>query len=116
MEDELIRLLETKKYPVFRQGSLTEKDAYPETFITFWNTEELGESFYDNGVALTSHSFDVNVYSSSPDTAYSLQRELRDMLKENGWTIQSRGYDVASDEPTYIGRGFAVIFLKNETI
>ena len=116
MEDELIRLLETKKYPVFRQGSLTEKDAYPETFITFWNTEELGESFYDNGVALTSHSFDVNVYSSSPDTAYSLQRELRDMLKENGWTIQSRGYDVASDEPTHLGRGFAVIFLKNETI
>ena len=115
MEDVLIALLESFKYPVFRQGSLTEKDQYPETFFTFWNTEETGQSFYDNSCVLTDHSFSINVYSESPDTVYNLQRQARDLLKENGWTILVRGYDVLSDEPTHTGRGFEAIKLKNET-
>ena len=115
MEDALIALLESFKYPVFRQGSLTEKDQYPETFITFWNDEEVGQSFYDNDCILTDHSFSINVYSASPDTAYSLQRQARDLLKANGWTILVRGYDAMSDEPTHIGRGFEAIKLKNES-
>lgn len=115
MEDVLIALLESFKYPVFRQGSLTEKDQYPETFFTFWNTEETGQSFYDNSCVLTDHSFSINVYSANPDTVYTLQRQARDLLKENGWTILVRGYDVLSDEPTHTGRGFEAIKLKNET-
>ena len=114
MEDNLIQLLESLGYPVFRQGSLTKPDEYPETFITFWNDEELGQSFYDNDVALTTHAFSINVYSTNPDTAYMVQRQARDTLKANEWTITVRGYDVQSDDETHIGRGFEAVYLKNE--
>ena len=39
MIDELISLLETFNVPVYRQGSLDQD--YPDTFITFWNNEEI---------------------------------------------------------------------------
>lgn len=112
MEDILIQLLSSFGYPVFRQGSLTEDQAYPETFFTFWNASEDGESFYDNSTVSVLYDFDVNVYSSSPATAYSLLTAARNLLKQNGWITVSRGYDVASDEVTHIGRGMNVQFLQ----
>ena len=51
MEDTLIQLLESFGYPVIRQGSLPADQAYPDTFFTFWNSTEDGQSFYDNGTA-----------------------------------------------------------------
>ena len=44
MEDNLILILEQFNYPVFRQGSLTEDDPYPKTFITFWNADSAESS------------------------------------------------------------------------
>lgn len=116
MEDELIELLESidEDVPVMRQGSLPEDQAYPETFFTFWNRSEDGASYYDNDMASSRHLFDVNVYSTSPETAYLLLREARDVLKLHGWVCVSLGYDIASDEPTHIGRGMQVEFLKFE--
>jgi hypothetical protein len=116
MEDELIALLESieKDMTVIRQGSLDKDKAYPDTFLTFWNREEEGAAYYDNEVASSRHLFDVNVYSTNPDTAYSLLREARLVLKANGWVCVSFGYDIASDEHTHIGRGMQVEFLKFE--
>ncbi len=112
MEDNLIQLLESFGYPVIRQGSLPAGQAYPDTFFTFWNSTEEGQSFYDNDTASIVFDFDVNVYSTSPDTAYSLLNEARTLLKGNNWIIATRGYDVASDEITHVGRGMIVQYLQ----
>ena len=114
MEDSLIELLETFDIPVIRQGSLAEDEAYPDTFFTFWNNDEIEHSAYDNETVLANYDYDVNCYSTDPDTAYSTLREARALLKRNGWIIASMGYDVASDEITHIGRGMNVVYLNTE--
>ena len=40
MEDKLIEVLSSFGYPVIRQGSMTEDEAYPPTFFTIWNNQE----------------------------------------------------------------------------
>lgn len=116
MEDNLIQLLESFGYPVMRQGSLAPSEAYPDTFFTFWNSAEDGQSFYDNRTASVVYEYDVNVYSNDPALAYSLLLDARILLKSSGWIIASRGQDVPSDEITHIGRGMHVQYLQYATI
>ena len=112
MEDALIALLENFKYPVIRQGSLGDDEEYPDTFFTFWNNSEDGDSFYDNETVKIIHDFDVNVYSTDADTTYTLLRQARDLLKTNGWIPVQMGYDIASDEITHTGRGMNVTYIQ----
>lgn len=114
MEDKLIELLETLCPIVIRQGSLAEEESYPDTFFTFWNNDESEHSAYDNDTAIVEYDFDINVYSTDPTVAYNLLKEARKLLKLNGWIIVHRGYDIASDEATHIGRGMNAIYLNNE--
>lgn len=112
MEDILIALLETFKYPVIRQGSLGDDEEYPDTFFTFWNSSEDGDSAYDNETVKIIHDYNVNVYSTDPETTYSLLKQARDLLKVNGWIPTQMGYDIASDEITHTGRGMNVTYLQ----
>lgn len=112
MEDTLIQLLSSFGYPVMRQGSLAADAAYPDTFFTFWNRAEEGQSYYDNETASVVYDFDVNVYSTSPDRAYSLLAGARTLLKSHGYVTPTRGYDVPSDEITHVGRGMNVQYLQ----
>lgn len=114
MVDNLIGLLETLKVPVIKQGSLAPNEPYPETFITFWGRNEDEHSAYDNETQLAEYDFDVNVYSTSPNTAYTMLESIRQLLKANGYIITTRGFDVQSDEPTHTGRGLDVAYLKTE--
>lgn len=116
MEEILIELLESFGYPVIRQGSLGPAEAYPETFITYWNTDDTEHSAYDNATASADVSFQIAIYSTSPTTAYNTLKAARDLLKENGWTPTTRAYDTASDEVTHIGRGFQVVYLQTENL
>lgn len=116
MEDILIQLLESFGYPVIRQGSLSDNQAYPDTFFTFWNSTEDGQSFYDNDTASVVYDFDVNIYSTKPDVAYSLLDAARKLLKGNGWIIVTRGYDVPSDEITHVGRGMMIQYLEYKNL
>lgn len=116
MEDNLIQLLESFGFPVIRQGSLAPNEAYPDTFFTFWNNEEAGQSYYDNQEVSATYDYDVNVYSSNPDQTYGLLDGARTLLLKNGWIVAQRGYDVASDEITHTGRGMEVIFLQYQSI
>jgi hypothetical protein len=113
MEDTLIELLETFGYPVIRQGSLTEGEEYPDTMITFWENEDIDESHYDNQPTSVIWDYDVNVYSTDPTTTYSLLDSARSLLRENGFIIARRGYDLASDTPSQTGRGMNVVFIQN---
>ena len=112
MEDALIEILETFKYPVIRQGSLAPDAPYPATFFTFWNRTEEEQAAYDNETALVVYNFDVNVYSDDPTTVYSLLAEARDAVKAAGWQTPERGHDIASDVITHTGRGFTCTYLE----
>lgn len=112
MDENLIAVLETFGYPVYRQGSLSDTDTYPDSFFTFWNNDSPDHSHYDNTDYGTEWDFDVNFYSNNPDLTYSVLLEARTLLKENGWVIPEKGHDVMSDEPTHTGRGITALFLE----
>ena len=113
MEDFLIEILESFGYPVYRQGSLTKKE-YPDHFFTFWNSDTPDHSHYDNQTYGYEWSFMVNFYSIDPALTYSSLESARLLLKQNGWTIPGKGYDVASDEPTHTGRGMTALYLETD--
>lgn len=111
--DNLIELLDSFEYPVFRQGSLAADAPYPDTFLTYWNNDESDHSSYDNDTALADWMFQVNVYSTDPDKAYDLLAEARALLKSAGYVIFDRGYDAASDEVSHTGRGMTVGYIES---
>lgn len=112
VEGMLITLLESFGFPVYRQGSVTE--AYDNDFFTFWEDEEEGNAYYDNLTVGVRYKYSVFFYSTNPDNTYSYIHQARDLLKQNGWTIDRRGYDVDSGEQTHTGRGLDAIYLNHE--
>lgn len=111
MEDNLIELLESLGYPVYRQGSLT-KNAYPDSFFTFWNVDSPDHSHYDNENYGTEWNFSVYFYSENPALTYSVLADARILLKQNGWIVPSQGFDVRSDKASHTGRGLTVFYLE----
>lgn len=112
MEDNLINILSSFGYPVYRQGSMSDDEAYPDTFITFWNTDSPDHSHYDNSEYGTVWDFNIYVYSNDPTLTYSVLTDARAALKAARWIVRGKGYDVQSDEETHTGRGLEVIFLE----
>ena len=112
MEDNLIEILSTFGYEVYRQCSMSDDEEYPETFFTFWNNDSPDHAHYDNSEYGTAWDFDVNVYSSDSALTYSVLADARIALKAAGWIIPGKGYDVASDEPTHTGRGINALYLE----
>lgn len=112
MEDKLIEILEGFGYPVFRQGSLSDDEGYPDSFFTFWNNITEESAFYDNENHSETGDFDVNFYSTKPDLIYSELQKAKKALKQNKFIIADAGHDVISDEPTHTGRGINVLFLQ----
>ena len=112
IEGALISLLESFGFPVYRQGSVTE--GYPDNFFTFWEDEEIGNAYYDNLTVGVRYKYSVYFYSNNPANTYSYIHQARTALKQSGWVIPNRGYDVASGEPTHTGRGIDIIYLNHE--
>ena len=112
MEDNLIQILESLKYPVYRQGSMSNDTEYPSTFITFWNNGSPDNSHYDNSEYGTAWDYNVYVYSNDPSLTYSVLQDIRTALKNSKWIVPSKGFDVASDEATHTGRGLEVFYLE----
>ena len=109
MEDKLIEILESLKYPVYRQGSVS---VYPPCFITFWCYDTPDHAYYDNQSYGTAWQFGVYVYADDPALTYSLIDDIRTLLKAAGWIVPSRGFDATSDEPTHTGRGLNIYYLE----
>ena len=112
MEDKLIELLDSFGYPVKLQGSLLPDEPYPDSFFTFWNNSSEGEKYYDNDEKSTTYSYDVNFYSISPELVYTVLRQAKKILKDNGFIVSGDGHSVVSDEPTHDGRGIDVMYLN----
>ena len=113
MKDLLIELLESFEYPVFLQGSLNKDDAYPDSFFTFWSDESVDGSHYDNDAINWVWSFSVYFYSTDPALVNSMiDEQVRKLLKQNGFIVSGKGYDVASDEPTHTGRGIDALIIE----
>lgn len=110
--DLLINTLTPLGYPVFRQGSLAENEAYPESFFTFWNVDTHDEGFYDNSENFTVWDFDLNAYSTDPATVEEMLIKAKEKLKEADFIVRGKGHDVASDEITHTGRGINVLKIE----
>ena len=113
MEDLLIDIVSKFGYPVLRQGSLAPDDPYPEHFFTFWNNSSDGDGFYDNSETRTIWDFDLNFYSVNPLLTYSKLIDAKTELKNAGFIVSGKGYDVATDEPTHTGRGINILYIEN---
>ena len=112
MKDEFIKILESFGFPIFQKGSLNENEAYPESFFTFWNNSSSDNEFYDNKENSYIWDFDLNFYSSDPNLVNTKLLEAKKKLKEKGFIVRGKGYDVASDEPTHTGRGINVLKIE----
>ena len=113
MKGKLITILQTFGYPVRLQGSLTETEAYPDSFFTFWNNNSVDGDHYDNDAIFYLWNFDVNFYSTNPALVNTILLEAKQLLRENGFIVSGKGYDVASDEPTHTGRGMNALIIEN---
>lgn len=114
MKDKLISLLETFGYPVFLQGSLAKEAPYPESFFTFWVQDTTDGSHYNNRAISTEWTFNVNFYSVDVMLVNTILLSVKTLLKNNGFVVDGKGYDLATDEPTHTGQGFTALYLQME--
>lgn len=112
MKDELIRVLESLKYPVFQQGTMNQEEGYPEAYFTFKNMNTISDGFYDNEEHKEIWIFIVAFYSSNPSLVNTELLKAKKNLIENGFIVSGSGNDVDSDEPTQTGRGIIVKKIK----
>ena len=112
MKDSLINLLKTLGYPVKLQGSLAPNEAYPQSFFTYWNDETEDGSHYDNDAINYIWRFTIYFYSVNPTLVNTALIEAKALLKENGWIVGGKGYDVPSDEATHTGRAIEVLYIE----
>ena len=115
MKDLLINTLATMGYPVKLQGSIEQHENYPESFFTIWNNDGYDGSHYDNNPINDIWSFDVNFYSTDPVLVNTKLLEAKKKLKQVGFIISGKGYDVPSDEPTHTGRGMNALIIEKES-
>ncbi len=108
MKDEIVSILEGLKYPVFQQGTMNQEEGYPDSYFTFKNMNTTGDSFYDNEEHKIVWLFIVAFYSNNPKLVNTELLKAKSKLKEKGFIVSGKGYDVESDEPTQTGRGIAV--------
>ena len=112
MKELLVELLESFGYPVFLQGSLHEDEAYPDSFLTYFNNDTNDGSHYDNHRIAVIWDFDVNFYSNDVLLVNSKLLEAISLLKQHGFIITGSGYDIMSDEPTHTGRGVNAQYIQ----
>ena len=112
MKNKLVNVLESLGFPVFLQGSLNPDEAFPETFMTFWNFETPEGQFYDNDSHSALWGFWVFLYSTDPETVETETEKVRKLLKENGFILQGRGEDADSGRNTHTGRMLTLYFME----
>lgn len=104
MRDELIQILEATGFPASMQGTIGD---YPESFYTFWNFET-PEKYYDNNPVNAIWGFWIYFFSTDPKLVETETSAAIARLRAAGWTVEGRGEDALSDEPTHTGRRLTI--------
>lgn len=94
--------LESFQLPVYLQGSMSEGEDYPDTFLTYYIQDDREESHADNSDWLKSYTVQVAVYSNDIDVKDRMIENIRQKLKANDYKYQLGG-DVESDTSTHTG-------------
>lgn len=100
---------ENFSFPIFLQGSMSDKMKYPDTFITYFiPTNETQNG--DNKTQLNTFILEVATYSNDIDVKDETTEKIKEILKAKNFNFVMGG-DVASDEPTHTGymQRFAII-------
>lgn len=108
MKDELVSILESLNYPVFQQGTMNKEEGYPKSYFTFKNMNTTSDSFYDNEEHKIIWLFIIAFYSEDPELVNKELLTAKKELRNKGFIVSGKGYDVESDEPIQTGRGIAV--------
>lgn len=95
-----------------RQGSYSDSSEYPESFFTFWNFDAPEEGFYDNKAKRSVWFWQVYYYTCDPATLYTQMDEFIRLAKAEGFIVEGRGMDIASDRPDYPGRTIRVKYAE----
>lgn len=114
MRQKLIDVLKTFGYPVKRQGSFNQNEAYPDTFITYWTTDADDHAHYDDEPTAYAWDFAVIIYSNNPEIIEAKKDEIKLALKNAGFIPQGKGRDIASDVPTHTGWAMDFYYIENE--
>ena len=91
---------------------MSDDEAYPDSFFTFWNNYSDDQAFYDNAETQTVWNFDLNFYSNDPTLVNTVLLAVKAELKKVGFIPDGSGHDVLSDEETHTGRGLTLLFLE----
>lgn len=110
MRTLLNNILESIK-PCYLQGTLTGQE-YPETFFTYW-CFEAPEEYMDNKPYKALWGFWVYCYSNDRTTLETCLKDAIEMLREQGFIVQGRGEDAASDERTHTGQMVTVYYIES---
>lgn len=103
MKAFLIETLETLGFPVFQQGSMSDGEPYPPSFITFLLIDSEDAANFDNVTRAIAYTFQVAFYSSDPLLVESVPKLIRSTVKAAGGIMSGVGRDIPSDEPTHTG-------------
>lgn len=113
IKNNLVVLLETLNYPVFLQGSLNPDEQYPDSFFTFWNFDTPETAFYDDAANRAVWGFWIYFYSVDPVLVEQMSEQARQLLKQNGYTLQGKPNDISVDRPTHSGVMFTTYKFEN---
>lgn len=112
MKSELIKLLESLRFPVFLQGSLNSVEDYPDSFFTFWNFGNPEKSFYDNNANCCAWGFWIYFYSTNPMLVEQMSEKARKLLKAHGWIVGGKPTDIKTDKITHTGAFFTASYIE----
>lgn len=110
MIKKLEEAFEKMGVPYYRQGSYGGNE---ESYFTFWNIRTPEKQFYDNAPHGAEWKWAVYFYTRKPQEVYTKVDELSIILKEKGFIVDGRGFDIPSDEPGYIGRYITATYVEH---
>ena len=95
----------------YLQGTLPGPN-YPEgTFFTYW-CFDAPEEYMDNRPVKAVWGFWVYCYSDVPWLLDEHLNEAIEELRDNGFIVQGRPIDVASDRPSHTGKMITVYYIE----
>ena len=115
MKQRLIDVLETFcPNDVYLQGTLTDEEAYPQKFITFFVSDTSDLEFLDDALTASQWDFSVMFYSNNPVEVNTIPAQISSALKQAGFIPQGKGYDILCDNPAFTGWAMDFIIRENE--